>query len=227
MDYFLVTSIEMTKKGKESRYSCHMKINHIKFIASHTSVGQCPTADKPEYAFIGRSNVGKSSLINYLSDRKSIAKISRTPGKTQMINYFEVDDKWHIVDLPGYGYAKVSKKDRRRWDLMVKNYLVHRSQLQNSFLLVDINIDPQPIDVDMINWLGSQNIPFSIIFTKSDKMTKGPLNQKVDAYKQFLLQYWNELPPIFVSSSSGKAGRDELLNYIKEINHAYFQNLKK
>ncbi|MCL4145892.1 UNVERIFIED_CONTAM: hypothetical protein GTU68_050688 [Idotea baltica] len=203
-----------------------MKIDHIKFVASYTTVGTCPAKEMPEYAFIGRSNVGKSTLINYLAGRKDIAKTSRTPGKTQLINFFEADERWHLVDLPGYGYAKVSKKDRAKWGMMVKNYLRHRLQMQTAFILVDSNVPLQEIDLEMINWMGEQGIPFSIVFTKSDRMTSGPLNLKLDAYKVRLSEYWETLPRSFVTSSNGKQGRDELLDHIDEINRIYYKRLK-
>ena len=195
-----------------------MKIKEVQYIGSYPSYSSCPKGRLPEYAFIGRSNVGKSSLINFLLDRKNIARTSNKPGKTQMINFYLVNEAWYVVDLPGFGYAKVSKKQRKSFELMVRNYLLHRANLQNVFVLVDINVPPQEIDLDLIHWMGEIQLPFSIVFTKSDKARKMDIPMYLERYEQKLKITWDTLPPRFVSSSAKKIGREELLEYIFDIN---------
>ncbi len=181
-------------------------------------VSMCPNDTKPEYAFIGRSNVGKSSLINMLTNNKKLAKTSSTPGKTLLINHFIINKEWYLVDLPGYGYAKRSKKEIDKLDQMIRGYILQREQLVNVFVLVDIRLEPQQIDMEFIEWLGLSSIPFSIVFTKADKLTSAKARQAVESYKQQLLETWEELPPIFVTSAEKKEGRDDVLNYIEQIN---------
>jgi GTP-binding protein len=178
----------------------------------------CPKDTKPEYAFIGRSNVGKSSLINMLTNNRKLAKTSSTPGKTLLINHFIINKEWYLVDLPGYGYAKRSKKEVDRLDQMIRGYILQREQLVNVFVLVDIRLEPQKIDLDFIEWLGLSSVPFSIVFTKADKLTPNKARQAVEAYSKTLAQTWEELPPMFVTSAEKKEGRDALLDYIDQIN---------
>ena len=180
-------------------------------------VSMCPKDTKPEYAFIGRSNVGKSSLINMLTDHKGLAKTSATPGKTLLINHFLINNEWYIVDLPGYGFAKRSKSVQRSIEEMISSYILQREQLVNVFLLIDVRHDPQKIDIEFMTWLGENGIPFSIVFTKADKLSATQLRNNVDSYMKSLLETWEELPPYFVTSSEKKQGREPLLNYIEEI----------
>ena len=195
-----------------------MIIKDAKFIISNSTVAKCPDGNIPEYAFIGRSNVGKSSLINALTQRKALAKTSATPGKTMLINHFLINNQWYIVDLPGYGYARRGKEDRETLKQMIHSYVLHRQQLTNLFVLVDIRLKPQKIDLEFIQFLGENGVPFSIVFTKADKL--GPVAglQKVEEYKKVLLADWDELPPIFITSSESGKGRDSLLDYIDRIN---------
>lgn len=195
-----------------------MEIKTAAFSLSAPMVSMCPNDTKPEYAFIGRSNVGKSSLINMLTNHSKLAKTSSTPGKTLLINHFIINKEWYLVDLPGYGFAKRSKKEVDRLDQMIRGYILQREQLANVFVLVDIRLEPQKIDLEFIEWLGVSNIPFSIVFTKADKLSASKANQSVEAYKQKLLETWEELPPIFMTSSEKKQGRDEVLGYIEQIN---------
>lgn len=181
-------------------------------------VSACPKDNKPEYAFIGRSNVGKSSLINMLTNNKRLAKTSSTPGKTLLINHFIINNEWYLVDLPGYGFAKRSKKEIDRLDQMIRGYILQRDQLVNVFVLVDIRLEPQKIDLEFIEWLGLSSIPFSIVFTKADKLSASKAAQMVEAYKKTLLDTWEELPPIFITSAEKRQGRDEVLDYIDQIN---------
>ena len=181
-------------------------------------VSMCPQDTKPEYAFIGRSNVGKSSLINMLTNNKKLAKTSSTPGKTLLINHFIINKEWYLVDLPGYGFAKRSKKEIDKLDQMIRGYILQREQLVNVFVLVDVRLEPQKIDLEFIEWLGLSSVPFAIVFTKADKLTANKARQAVEAYKQKLLETWEELPPIFVTSAEKKEGREEVLQYIDEIN---------
>jgi len=181
-------------------------------------VSMCPKDTKPEYAFIGRSNVGKSSLINMLTNNKKLAKTSATPGKTLLINHFIINKEWYLVDLPGYGYAKRSKTEVAKLDQMIRGYILQREQLVNVFVLVDIRLEPQQIDLEFIDWLGQSGVPFAIVFTKADKLTANKANQSVEAYKKKLLETWEELPPVFLTSAEKKQGRDEVLDYIEQIN---------
>jgi len=189
-----------------------------KFLGSFPDFAKCPKDKLTEYAFIGRSNVGKSSLINYLTDRTKLAKTSRTPGKTQMINYFMIDESWYLVDLPGYGYAKLSKKHRSSLEKMIKEYMKNRLQLVNAFVLIDSRISPQPIDLEFIDFLGKHQVPFSIVFTKVDKQSNEKTMQNVDRFKKKLNETWQSLPPIFITSSVKRIGGEEVLSYIKSIN---------
>ena len=178
----------------------------------------CPQDNKPEYAFIGRSNVGKSSLINMLTNNKKLAKTSATPGKTLLINHFIINNEWYLVDLPGYGFAKRSKKEIQKLEQMINGYILQRQQLVNVFLLVDIRLEAQKIDLDFIQWLGQSSVPFAIVFTKADKLSATKVNQNLEAYKKVLSETWEELPPMFVTSAEKKQGREEILDYIEKIN---------
>jgi len=198
-----------------------MQINQIEFIGSFKDRKQCPSADMPEYAFIGRSNVGKSSLINMLTGRKDLARVSSNPGKTQSINCFNVDGAWYLVDLPGYGYAKVSKKDREAWSKMIRDYLKFRENLVCTFVLVDSRIDAQAIDVSFVNWLGGQGIPFVLIFTKVDKLKSTQRSRQLDKIRKAFLEHWEELPEQFECSSVTGEGRDAVLAFIQEVNESY------
>ncbi|ARN78742.1 YihA family ribosome biogenesis GTP-binding protein [Nonlabens spongiae] len=196
-----------------------MKINQASFVMSNQDVKKCPNSNIPEYAFIGRSNVGKSSLINMLTGRKSLAKTSGKPGKTQLINHFLINKEWHLVDLPGYGYAKVSKSSKAKFQKFITNYFLQRRQLVTGFVLVDIRHEPQKIDTEFMEWLGENGIPFSIIFTKADKLKDSQIEKNVEQYRQVLLDgVWEEFPPYFVTSATKSTGRDEVLAYINEIN---------
>lgn len=195
-----------------------MDISQSKFVISNSKVDDCPNSQLPEYAFIGRSNVGKSSLINMLTGRKSLAKVSGKPGKTRLINHFLINDKWHLVDLPGYGYAKVSKREKKVFQKFITDYFVKRKQLVNAFVLIDSRHEPQTIDLEFMQWLGVNAIPFSVIFTKKDKLKPMALEKNIVHYKSVLMEYWQELMPIFLSSSKDKTGRDEILSYIGNIN---------
>ena len=197
-----------------------MEIKKAEFTLSAPTVTMCPKDNKPEYAFIGRSNVGKSSLINMLTNNKKLAKTSATPGKTLLINHFIINNEWYLVDLPGYGYAKRSKKDVQKLDQMISGYILQREQLVNVFLLVDIRLEPQKIDLEFIEWLGTSSVPFAIVFTKADKLSASKVSQNVEAYKKVLLETWEELPPMFVTSSEKKEGRTEVLDYIEQINRS-------
>ena len=195
-----------------------MEIKTAQFSLSAPVVTMCPKDTKPEYAFIGRSNVGKSSLINMLTNNKRLAKTSSTPGKTILINHFIINNEWYLVDLPGYGFAKRSKKEVNRLEQMIQGYILQRVQLVNVFVLVDVRLEAQKIDLEFIDWLGHSAIPFAIVFTKADKLSASKVNLQVEAYKKVLLETWEELPPIFVTSSEKKSGRDEVLSYIEQIN---------
>lgn len=197
-----------------------MEIKKAEFTLSAPIVSMCPKDNKPEYAFIGRSNVGKSSLINMLTNRKGLAKTSATPGKTLLINHFIINDEWYLVDLPGYGFAKRSKKELQKLEQMISGYILQREQLVNVFLLVDVRLEAQKIDLEFIQWLGDSSVPFAIVFTKADKLSATKVNQNVEAYKKVLSETWEELPPIFITSSDKKQGRDEVLDYIEEINQS-------
>lgn len=195
-----------------------MNIRSVEYMGSFPSVSKCPKHRKVEYAFIGRSNVGKSSLINMLTGRKSLAKVSNTPGKTQMINMFHVNEQWIITDLPGYGYARLSKKHRDSLETMIQGYLQFRENMNCAFVLIDSYVPPQAIDLEFINWLGEARVPFVIVFTKQDRMISQKKMINVELFKNELLKTWNELPPLFLTSSANKEGREEILNYIEEIN---------
>ena len=195
-----------------------MVIKSAEFVISNRQVSKCPTTGLPEYAFIGRSNVGKSSLINMLTGKKGLAMTSQKPGKTQLINHFIINGAWYLVDLPGYGYARLSKDGREKLKAMIEDYTLERKELVCLFVLVDSRHEPQKIDLEFIQWLGEEGVPFALVFTKADKLTKGRLSANLEAYKARLLEEWEELPPIFVTSSEQQLGRDELLSYIEGIN---------
>ena len=195
-----------------------MEIKKAEFVISNPTVQTCPKDTNPEYAFIGRSNVGKSSLINMLCGTKGLAKTSATPGKTLLINHFIVNNEWYIVDLPGYGYAKQSKTVRNKLEQMISSYILQRKQLINVFVLIDIRHEQQLIDREFIDWLGQSNIPFSIVFTKADKLSAAKAKQNVEAFMTKLEESWEILPPYFITSAEKKTGRDEVMNYIDDIN---------
>lgn len=195
-----------------------MIINTARFLISSPNVGKCPDGSMHEYAFIGRSNVGKSSLINMLTGRRDLAMTSSTPGKTMTINHFVVNDEWAIVDLPGYGYARRSKADRERLEKMIKGYILNRPQMTNLFLLIDSRHKPQQIDLDFMDWLGENGVPFAIVFTKLDKMSSNAGKKLTGDYCAALLERWEELPPVFRTSSEDRRGRDAILDYIEEMN---------
>jgi GTP-binding protein len=197
-----------------------MKIKTAKFEISNSDYTKCPATTLPEYAFIGRSNVGKSSLINMLTGNKSLAKTSSTPGKTLLINHFLINNEWYIVDLPGYGYAQRSKEAREKLKKIIEDYILEREQMTNLFVLIDSRLKPQQIDVEFMEWLGENGVPFSIVFTKLDKLGKVAGAQAIASYKRHLLQSWEELPPVFTTSSQDGRGRDELLDYIDQINQS-------
>lgn len=198
-----------------------MIIHKAEFLTSNTDYRKCPKPDKPEYAFIGRSNVGKSSLINYLLSRKNLAKVSSTPGKTKLINHFLVNDEWLLVDLPGYGYAKIAKTEREKWESMIRNYLLKRTNLMVTFILLDSRIELKESDRSMINWFGENQLPFALVFTKSDKLSANELASNVAASKSTLLEQWEELPPIYITSSESGAGCDQILKFIGENNKVW------
>ncbi len=207
-------------------------IKYANFVISSPDVAQCPQSTLPEYAFIGRSNVGKSSLINALCHNPKLAKTSQKPGKTLLINHFLIDNRWHLVDLPGYGFAQAGKSQREKLRRMIERYCLLRDQLTNLFVLIDCRHEPQKIDLEFMNWLGEQGVPFSIVFTKADKLGKERLALNIEAYKNTLLgkntdhlddsvAVWDELPPIFITSSEKNTGTDELLAYIEQINATF------
>lgn len=195
-----------------------MQVTSAKFEISNSDVSKCPATDRHEYAFIGQSNVGKSSLINMLTGQKKLAMTSATPGKTTLINHFLINGSWYIVDLPGYGYARRSKDARDKLQRIIEDYILERPQMTSLFVLVDSRHAPQKIDMEFMEWLGENGIPFAIVFTKADKLSKGATAANVEAYKEKLLEQWEELPPIFVTSSETGQGREELLDYIEELN---------
>lgn len=195
-----------------------MIVNTARFVVSNSSVSKCPKEKLHEYAFIGRSNVGKSSLINMLTSRKSLAKTSSTPGKTMLINHFLVNDEWYIVDLPGYGFASRGKSEREKLEKIIKGYILERQEMTNLFVLIDSRHKPMKIDLEFFNWLGENGVPFSIVFTKLDKMGSQAGKRNVEEYCKILLETWEELPPVFLTSSETGRGRDELLSYIEELN---------
>jgi len=204
-----------------------MKILSAEFLISNTDPKKCPAPNFPEYAFIGRSNVGKSSLINMLCERRSLAKTSSTPGKTQLINHFMVNENIYLVDLPGYGYAKASKKERAKWDQFIRTYLRHRENLLYTFVLIDSRHPAQQIDLEFMASLGRDRIPFVIIFTKIDKLSSSALNKNLAAYKKIMLKEWEEMPPFIATSSETKLGRDEIWSLIEQTNKDYLSSLSK
>ena len=201
-----------------------MIIKSSEFVVSNSDVAKCPNSKLPEYAFIGRSNVGKSSLINMLTARKSLAKTSGRPGKTQLINHFLINKDWHLVDLPGYGYARVSKSIKKTFQKFITQYFEHREQMLCAFVLIDSRHNPQPIDLEFMQWLGEHGIPFCIIFTKADKLKPNALTRNVEAYKEKMLEIWVEMPVYFVTSSTNDLGRDEVLKYIENLNTQFISN---
>ena len=198
-----------------------MIIKSAEFVTSSAKVSQLPPEKFPEYSFIGRSNVGKSSLINTITGYKSLAKTSSTPGKTKLINHFLINESWYLADLPGYGFAKVSKEEKKTWDGLIKSYLKGRKNLLNVFLLIDIRHDPQKNDLEFMNWLGENRIPFVITFTKADKLTLSKLKNSIAKYKKHLDSLWEELPEIIISSSQTEMGKEEILKYIEETNSVF------
>ena len=197
-----------------------MVIKNAEFVKSSTQESDCPEPSIPEYAFIGRSNVGKSSLINMLTNRKKLAKTSSTPGKTQLINHFIIDDSWYLVDLPGYGWARTSKTNKSDWKRMINHYLKSRQNLVNVFVLIDLRHEAQKIDLEFIQWLGEEGIAFCVVFTKADKLGKTQVQSNFASYKKILKQSWEELPPTFVTSSESKVGKGEILEFISAINNS-------
>ena len=195
-----------------------MEVKSARFIISNTDIRKCPQDGLPEYAFIGRSNVGKSSLINMLTRQNKLAMTSSTPGKTLLINHFLVNESWYLVDLPGYGYAKRGKAQQEQLQKIISSYILDREQMTLLFLLIDSRHPAQKIDLEFIEWLGENGVPFAIVFTKADKLTHGKLKSNIEAYKATLLEQWEELPPIYITSSEHQIGRSELLNYIDSVN---------
>ncbi|GHA26938.1 putative GTP-binding protein EngB [Salinimicrobium marinum] len=198
-----------------------MKIKSAEFVISNSEVSKCPDSKLPEYAFIGRSNVGKSSLINMLTERKSLAKTSGRPGKTQLINHFLINESWHLVDLPGYGYAKVSKSAKKTFQRFITAYFEKREQMLCAFVLIDSRHKPQTIDMEFMQWLGEHGVPFCIIFTKTDKLKPKALERNIESYKAEMLQTWTEMPPYFVTSSTTGMGRESVLDYIDSLNEQF------
>jgi GTP-binding protein len=198
-----------------------VKITKADFLVSSSDLKQCPKPDRPEYAFIGRSNVGKSSLINMLTERRKLAKTSSSPGKTILINHFTINDRWYLVDLPGYGYAKRSKTERSKWEKMIKKYLLNRTSLLSVFVLIDSRVPPQANDLEFIDWLGMSQIPFVIVFTKADKLKNLQIEKNVTAFKNKLLENWEEAPIMIITSSTTGEGRDDVLSFIQDTNKLY------
>jgi GTP-binding protein len=193
-----------------------MEIKQAEFVSSEADVKKCPAPDKPEFAFIGRSNVGKSSLLNMLTNKRKLAKTSNTPGKTQTINHFIINNNWYLVDLPGYGYAAASKEKRAGFGKIIENYVINRENLYCLFVLVDARLEPQKIDLDFIQWAGEKQIPLCLVFTKADKLTKNSLNRNIGVYRATLQKSWDELPTMIITSSSTKTGKEELLSFIQK-----------
>ncbi|MBM3430490.1 MAG: ribosome biogenesis GTP-binding protein YihA/YsxC [Crocinitomicaceae bacterium] len=194
-----------------------MIVKTAEFIISNTEVSKCPNDGLPEFAFIGRSNVGKSSLINMLTGKKNLAKTSGTPGKTQLINHFLINEKWYLVDLPGYGYAKSARSNRSKWEKFIAEFLSKRQTLQNTFVLLDARLEPQKIDLEFMSWCGERQLPFSMVFTKIDKLSSSALQKNLARYKKEMLKYWEEMPPVFTTSSESAFGKEPLLQYIDKI----------
>jgi GTP-binding protein len=195
-----------------------MIVKSAEFVCSNTKISKLPPPVMPEYAFIGRSNVGKSSLINMLTAKKGLAKTSQTPGKTQLINHFLINDDWYLVDLPGYGFARISKSKKEDWDKFIRAYLDKRESLQCVLVLIDSRLSPQKIDIEFCNWLGEKGLPFVLLFTKADKQSAIKTTQNVDLFKQALLTTFEEVPACFITSAENRTGRDEVLNFIDEVN---------
>jgi len=204
-----------------------MQVNQARFLISNTDVADCPAATMPEYAFIGRSNVGKSSLINMLTNFKKLAKISGTPGKTQLINHFLINESWYLADLPGYGYAKVAKTERYKWQKFISRFLMKRENLMTIFVLLDSRLPPQKIDLEFMEWLGQEQLSFVMVFTKIDKLNSNQLNKNLLHYQKEMLKRWESLPQIFTTSSSSKYGREEILKYIDQTNGIYAEANKR
>ncbi len=198
-----------------------MEIKEARFLISNKEVKKCPNPDKPEYAFIGRSNVGKSSLINMLTNKKSLAKISGKPGKTRLINHFLVNEEWYLVDLPGYGYAQIAVTERKKWERFIREYVISRENLVCLFVLIDSRHEPQKADLEFMEWLGINGVPFAIIFTKTDKLKPAELIANLEFYEKKMLESWETMPVKFVSSSEKGTGRDEILKYIAELNQSF------
>ncbi|MDR2911026.1 MAG: ribosome biogenesis GTP-binding protein YihA/YsxC [Bacteroidales bacterium] len=197
-----------------------MEIKEARFIISNTDVKKCPVPNKPEYAFIGRSNVGKSSLINMLTNKKSLAKTSGKPGKTQVINHFLVNEEWYLVDLPGYGYAKVPTAERKKWEKFIRKYILERENLYCLFVLIDSRHEPQTVDIEFMEWLGTNKISFVMVFTKIDKLNTGELDENIKVYEKKMQESWDEMPCFFITSAETRQGKTELLNFIDKINRA-------
>lgn len=204
-----------------STYLCTMIVKSAEFICSNTQISKLPPPVKPEYAFIGRSNVGKSSLINMLTNRKGLAKTSQTPGKTQLINHFLINDAWYIVDLPGYGYARISKSKKEDWNKFIRSYLDKRESLQCVMVLIDSRLEPQKIDLEFCNWLGEKGLSFVLVFTKADKQSTVKTDQNIAKFKKALLAAFDEMPPYFITSAEMQQGRDEVLGFIAEVNKGF------
>ncbi|PIF05398.1 MAG: YihA family ribosome biogenesis GTP-binding protein [Draconibacterium sp.] len=201
-----------------------MEIKEARFIVSNTDIKKCPAPNLPEYAFIGRSNVGKSSLINKITNKKSLAKTSGKPGKTRLINHFLINNEWYLVDLPGYGYAKVPLAEKRKWEQMIRNYILHRENLYCLFVLIDSRHKPQQVDMEFMEWLGLSEIPFSIIFTKTDKLKPEELKKRLENYEKKMFEKWEIMPGYFISSAESGAGKEEILNFIEEVNRSEHGN---
>ncbi|MFC2176432.1 ribosome biogenesis GTP-binding protein YihA/YsxC [Bacteroidota bacterium] len=195
-----------------------MVVKEVEFVMSNSDMRKCPKPDRPEFAFIGRSNVGKSSLINMLMNRKGLAKTSSTPGKTQLVNHFDVNHQWYLVDLPGYGYAKVPKTQKKNFERMIADYVLGRENLVNMFVLIDARHSPQQIDLEFMEWLGTSSIPFSIVFTKMDKLKNSEIAKKLKTYRNKMLETWEELPMQFITSASKSEGREEILDFVENLN---------
>jgi len=200
-----------------------MLIKSAEFIISSPNINKCPEPKLPEYAFIGRSNVGKSSLLNMLTERKYLAKISGTPGKTQLINHFIINKDWYLVDLPGYGFAKTSKTNRAKWEKFIHNYLLKRTNLLSSFILIDSRLEPQKNDTKFIEWFGVNRLPFVLVFTKTDKLNKKTLADNIEIYKKHMLENWEELPEMFITSAKNSAGKEDILSFIEKTNKIFYE----